>query len=70
MIPVINLKKIQAYNESLTPEERRQNQKRSRELLQAAMQSVEECKRICEEKGIPYVGCVAAKRVSILGYNR
>ncbi len=60
MIPVINLKKLREAVEAQTPEQKRKNRVRSRELLNAAMASVEKHKAICEELGIPYVPCVAA----------
>lgn len=60
MIPVLDLKKLRAAVENQSPEERRRNRQQSQELLKAAIRSVDECKRICEEKGIPYVPCVAA----------
>jgi hypothetical protein len=60
MIPVFDLKKIRAAIDSQSPEVRRRNQQQASELLKAAIRSTEEYKRICEEKGIPYVPCVAA----------
>lgn len=60
MVPVIDLKKLREAVANQTPEEQRANRIRSQELLQAAIESTERCKKLCEEKGIPYVPCVAA----------
>lgn len=60
MIPVLDLKKLRAAVENQSPEEQRRNRHQSAELLKAAIRSTEEYKRLCEEKGIPYVPCVAA----------
>lgn len=69
MIPVLDLKKLRAAVENQTPEERRRNRQQSMDLLRAAIRSTEEYKRICEEKGIPYVPCVAADPYGTNYYN-
>ena len=60
MIPVLNLKKLREFQEQKSPAERKRDRDHMTELLQAAIRSTEEYKRICEEKGIPYIPCVAA----------
>lgn len=62
MVPVLDLKKLREAVANQTPEERRQNRIRSSELLQAAIESDARYRKLCEEKGIPYLSCVAAVR--------
>lgn len=62
MVPVLNLQRIREAVANQTPEERKQKRIRMEELLQAAIASDKEYRRICEEKGIPYIPCVAAVR--------
>lgn len=62
MVPVLNLQRIREAVANQTPEERKQKRIRMEELLQAAIESDKEYRRICEEKGIPYTPCVAAVR--------
>lgn len=54
MIPVFRLRDIKPTPQS--PARRAELQ----EMLRKAIQADEDYKRICEEKGIPYVPCVAA----------
>lgn len=70
MVPVISLKMLRESVANQTPEERKANRIRSQELLQAAIRASEECKRICEEKGIPYIPCVAAVKHPMAVYSR
>lgn len=70
MIPVINLQKIREAVANQTPEERKQNQIRSQELISAAIESEERYRTLCKEKGIPYVGCVAAEVHPMAKYSR
>lgn len=62
MVPVINLQRLREAVANQTPEERKQNRIRSQELLQAAIESSDRYHRLCKEKGIPYIPCVAAVR--------
>lgn len=62
MVPVLNLQRIREAVANQTPEERKRNRIRSQELLKAAIESSERYKQLCEEKGIPYIPCVAAVR--------
>lgn len=62
MIPVLDLKKLHQAVENQTPEQREKNRIKANDLLQAAIRSTEEHKRVCEELGIPYIPCVALDR--------
>lgn len=68
MIPVLDLNKIRQFVANQSPAERKRIQDHSRELLKAAIESTEKCKRICEERGIPYVPAIAAQKHPMSGY--
>jgi len=55
MIPVFKLSDLKPEPMSATKRAEVQ------EMLKKAIQADEDYKRICKEKGIPYVPCVAAK---------
>lgn len=63
MIPVFRLRDITPTPQS--PARRAELQ----EMLRKAIQADEDYKRICKEKGIPYVPCVAADPYGANYYN-
>lgn len=70
MVPIINIQKLREAVANQTPEERKRNRIRATELLTAAIESDKRYRALCEEKGIPYVGCVATVPHPMAKYSR
>ncbi|ABY63276.1 hypothetical protein ST201phi2-1p453 [Pseudomonas phage 201phi2-1] len=60
MIPVLNITKLREVVNNTPIEERRAQQKRSMELIKAAIAADTTLREKCIELGIPYQPCVAA----------